>query len=65
MNSFEYFITGFPSIALKLFSAALAGGVLGFERTRKMRGAGLRTYTLVCLGGDGDDDGRVCYADNR
>lgn len=50
MKGFEYIAAGFPSIALKLFLAALAGGILGFERTRKMRGAGLRTYTLVCLG---------------
>lgn len=50
MKGFEFTLVGFSSIALKLILAALAGGILGFERTRKMRGAGLRTYMLVCLG---------------
>lgn len=38
------------SVLLRLCIAALFGGILGFERTRKMRGAGLRTYMLVCIG---------------
>ena len=28
----------------------VCGGVLGLERTRKRRAAGLRTYMLVCIG---------------
>ena len=35
---------------VRLLAAALFGGRLGFERTRKMRAAGLRTYALVCIG---------------
>lgn len=50
MIDLEYIAAELPSIAIKLFLAALTGGILGFERTRKMRGAGLRTYMLVCLG---------------
>ena len=38
------------AIVVRLVLAALLGGILGFERTRKMRAAGLRTYMLVCIG---------------
>lgn len=38
------------SVIVRLILAALLGGILGFERTRKMRAAGLRTYMLVCIG---------------
>jgi len=41
---------GLWPILIKLLFAAFAGGLLGFERTRKMRAAGLRTYMLVCVG---------------
>jgi putative Mg2+ transporter-C (MgtC) family protein len=34
----------------RLIIAALLSGVLGFERERLGRGAGLRTHMLVCLG---------------
>ncbi len=37
-------------MVLRLLAAAVFGGLLGFERTRKMRAAGLRTYALVCVG---------------
>lgn len=35
---------------LRLALAAVMGGMLGVERTRKLRPAGLRTYMLVCIG---------------
>jgi len=35
---------------LRLLLAVLCGGLLGIERERKKRPAGLRTYILVCLG---------------
>lgn len=38
------------TVALRLAMAGIFGGLLGFERTRKMRAAGLRTYMLVCMG---------------
>lgn len=38
------------TIAVRLLLAVLCGGVLGLERTRKRRPAGLRTYMLVCIG---------------
>jgi putative Mg2+ transporter-C (MgtC) family protein len=50
MNGFDQIAADLPSVILKILLAALMGGALGFERTRKMRGAGLRTYMLVCLG---------------
>lgn len=34
----------------KILIAALLGGVIGFERERSGKVAGLRTHTLVCLG---------------
>ncbi len=38
------------SMVLRLFLSALLSGVLGFERVRKRRAAGVRTYILVCTG---------------
>lgn len=35
---------------IRLFFALLASGILGMERTRKLRPAGMRTYMLVCIG---------------
>ena len=37
-------------ILFRLLLAALLGGVMGLERTRKRREAGFRTYMLVALG---------------
>ncbi|MBQ8278601.1 MAG: MgtC/SapB family protein [Roseburia sp.] len=38
------------SIIVRIVLAILIGGILGFERERKNRPAGFRTYILVCLG---------------
>ncbi len=38
------------TILVRLMLAVLCSGVLGLERTRKRRPAGLRTYMLVCVG---------------
>jgi putative Mg2+ transporter-C (MgtC) family protein len=35
---------------VRLCLAAVLGGVVGFERGRRRRAAGLRTYILVCIG---------------
>ena len=37
-------------IAVRLLMAAVLGGVLGFERERSRKAAGLRTHMLVALG---------------
>ena len=37
-------------IAISLFSALVAGGLIGLERSLNGRAAGFRTYALVCLG---------------
>jgi putative Mg2+ transporter-C (MgtC) family protein len=37
-------------IAVRLLLAALLGGILGFERERKARSAGVRTHMLVAVG---------------
>lgn len=38
------------SMALRLVISVILGGVIGFERGRKNRPAGLRTNMLVCIG---------------
>ncbi len=38
------------SIVVRIVLAILVGGIIGMERGRKNRPAGLRTYILVCLG---------------
>lgn len=38
------------AVALRIFAAALLGGILGLDRGLKNRPAGLRTYMLVCVG---------------
>lgn len=38
------------TIILRLVMSVLFSGILGIERTRKRRPAGLRTYMLVCIG---------------
>ncbi len=40
----------FGSILLRLFLAVVFGGLVGYERERHGRPAGLRTHILVCLG---------------
>ncbi len=38
------------SMIIRTLLAMLFGGILGYEREKKHRPAGFRTYTLVCLG---------------
>ena len=38
------------SVALRLMAAVVIAGILGMEREKKSRAAGLRTYILVCMG---------------
>ena len=38
------------TIAIRLFLAVIFGGVIGLERGKQRRAAGLRTHILVCLG---------------
>ena len=40
----------FGSAALKVFLALIVGGIIGMERGRQGRAAGMRTHILVCLG---------------
>ena len=35
---------------VRLAMAALLGGIIGYERERHGRAAGLRTHILVCIG---------------
>ena len=38
------------SVLVRLLSAAVCGGITGFERGLKGRPAGLKTFSLVCIG---------------
>ena len=38
------------SLLVRVILCIVLGGILGMERTRKRRPAGMRTYMLVCLG---------------
>ena len=40
----------FVAVVIRLVLALLLGGLLGLERVRKRRPAGIRTYMLVCIG---------------
>lgn len=40
----------FTSVVVRLFLAMAIGGLIGFERERKRRPAGFRTYMLVAIG---------------
>ena len=40
----------FVAVVIRLILALLLGGLLGLERVRKRRPAGIRTYMLVCIG---------------
>ena len=40
----------FSATFIRLFTACVLGGVIGYEREKKNRKAGLRTHILVCLG---------------
>jgi putative Mg2+ transporter-C (MgtC) family protein len=41
---------GVTRVTLRLFLAAVCGGVLGFEREHRGKAAGIRTHMLVALG---------------
>ena len=38
------------SVVVRLLVAAVSGGIVGFERGLKGRPAGLKTFSLVCIG---------------
>ena len=40
----------FLSVGIRIAAALVVGGILGLEREKKNRAAGLRTYMLVCVG---------------
>jgi putative Mg2+ transporter-C (MgtC) family protein len=40
----------FERIGVRLLAATILGAIIGFERERAGKPAGLRTHTLVCLG---------------
>jgi len=49
MHDFSYILM-LGTVLGKLFIAAILGGVIGWERHRRGRPAGLRTHLLVCIG---------------
>mgnify|MGYP006418922531 FL=1 len=49
MHDFSYILM-LGTVLGKLFIAAILGGIIGWERHRRGRPAGLRTHLLVCIG---------------
>ena len=43
-------VAGVTRLVTRMLIAAILGGVLGYERERRGKDAGLRTHMLVCLG---------------
>ncbi len=50
MESFQEFYSTLPGLLVKVFFAILCGGIIGIERERRGKPAGLRTNILICLG---------------
>lgn len=52
MKDFWELINGYNavSVVFRLFLAVICGGIIGFDRGRKRRPAGFRTYMIVCMG---------------
>ena len=50
MFPIDLYIFNDTTALIRLLMALVASGILGIERTRKLRPAGLRTYMLVCIG---------------
>ncbi len=50
ISNLDLYEINFYSATVRLFVAMIFGAILGFERTRKLRAAGFKTYSLVCVG---------------
>jgi putative Mg2+ transporter-C (MgtC) family protein len=50
MESWQEFRAIFPDFFVKFIFAIVCGGIIGIERERKGKPAGLRTNILICLG---------------
>ncbi len=50
LATFPQFDSFSLNAVIRLFIAAVCGGILGLERMRKMYSASVRTYMLVCVG---------------
>lgn len=50
MESFQQFYSTLPDLLIKVFFAIVCGGMIGIERERRGKPAGLRTNILICLG---------------
>ena len=46
----ELLSNDYLEFTLRLILAVLCGGVIGIERTRRNKGAGIKTHMLVCVG---------------
>jgi putative Mg2+ transporter-C (MgtC) family protein len=50
METWQEFRTILPDLFVKSFVAVICGGLIGIERERRGKPAGLRTNILICLG---------------
>ncbi len=49
-QSIDFYEINFVTAAIRLFGAMIFGAIIGYERTSKLRAAGFKTYSLVCVG---------------
>lgn len=50
LSAIGFVNTDIVVVLARIILAAFCGGILGIERTRKRRAAGVRTYMLICVG---------------
>lgn len=46
----DFYEINFVTVTIRLLGAMIFGALIGFERTCKLRAAGFKTYSLVCVG---------------
>ena len=49
-KSIDFYEINFVTAAVRLLGAMIFGAIIGYERTCKLRAAGFKTYSLVCVG---------------
>lgn len=49
-KNIDFYEINYITAAIRLLGAMLFGAIIGFERTCKLRAAGFKTYSLVCVG---------------
>ena len=50
MESWHIFANANQEMVIRIVIAAFVGGIIGYERARAKKAAGIRTHLLVCMG---------------